>query len=143
MNDVGSCTGQVLMITFVFLEEICVLVLLVVLNQVGFFSSLCSLLNLKSTDVLENWLISSYIYCIITAPYCKSTVHLLYRESIPHCIPLYPNILSYCIPLYSTWQHCTYQLTVLYPTVRHCTEYWQTLYATVFHFTYFLISNNA
>lgn len=96
VSDLGSCTDQLLMVHLFFLEGHCVLVLLVAQNQVDFFSSLCPLLNSISTGTLKNWLISSYIYCIITAPYCKANVYLLYRVSVPYSIPLYPTLLSYC-----------------------------------------------
>lgn len=126
VKDVGSCTYQLLMVTFVFQDIYCVLVLLVALNPVGFFSSLCPLLKSISTGTLENWLISSHIYCIITVPYCKANVYLLYRASLSHCIPLYPTtcILSYCTPLHSTvpthWQYCIPLNATVRSTDKHC-----------------------
>lgn len=80
-----------------------------------------SLLNSKSADIPEKWLLLSDINFIITVSYCKS-----------HCTePLY-SIVSLCTPLYKvTALHCTpMDSTVstywpaLYLTVRHCTGYW-------------------
>lgn len=126
VKDVGSCTYQLLMVTFVFQDEYCVLVLLVALNPVGFFSSPCPLLKSISTGTLENWLISSYIYCIITVPYCKANVYLLYRASLSHCTLLHvywvtvPHCTALYLPTDSTASHWTPLYGVLTNTVRYC-----------------------
>ena len=73
------------------------------------------LLNLTSTDIPENWLTSSDIYCTITLHFCKPIVHLLYRVIVFHYFKLGRATLLKCAPLDS----------IVY------TGYWPALFPTV------------
>lgn len=92
------------------------------------YTTLLTLLNLKSTDIPGNWLKLSNIYCIITVPYSKSTVLPLYRAIVPFCAPLHTLFTKL---LYPTAPHYTepllffsYKLTTIYKIDNKCfTEY--------------------
>lgn len=87
-------------------------------------SKTMALLNSNSTDIPEKRLTLSDICRIITVPYGKSTVHTLYRATVPFGISLDPTVQSHCAlynSLVSTVLHCTPLYGVLTSTVPHCT----------------------